>query len=62
MKVQLSKQLLNAIIAAYNKVNTPIEASDIDTLILGVPFIKVNNTLIEWELVNLSMQQLLIIS
>lgn len=62
MKVQLSKQLLNAIIAAYNKVNTPIEASDIDTLILGVPFIKVNNTLIEWEIVNLSIQQLLIIS
>lgn len=62
MKVQLTKQLLDAIIAAYNKVNTPIEASDIDTLILGVPFIKVNNTLIEWELVNLSMQQLLIIS
>lgn len=56
MKVQLSKQLLNAIIAAYNKGNTPIEASDIDTLILGVPFIKVNNTLIEWEIVNLSMQ------
>ena len=55
MKVQLSKQLLNAIIAAYNKKNTPIKASDIDTLILGVPFIKVNNTLIEWEIVNLSM-------
>lgn len=55
MKVQLSKQLLDAIIAAYNKENTPIKASDIDTLILGVPFIKVNNTLIEWELVNLSM-------
>lgn len=62
MKVQLSKQLLNAIIAAYNKENNPIGASDIDTLILGVPFIKVNNTLIEWEIVNLSMQQLLIIS
>lgn len=61
MKVQLTKQLLDAIIAAYNKVNTPIEASDIDTLILGVPFIKVNNTLIEWELVNLSMQQLLLL-
>ena len=30
MKVQLTKQLLDAIIAAYNKVNTPIEASDID--------------------------------
>lgn len=56
MKVQLTKQLLDAIIAAYNKVDTPIEASDIDTLILGVPFIKVNNTLIEWEIVNLSIQ------
>lgn len=56
MKVQLSKQLLNAIIAAYNKENDPIEASNIDTLILGIPFIKVNNTLIEWSIVNLSMQ------
>lgn len=56
MKVQLSRQLLDAVIAAYNKENTPIEASDIDTLVLGVPFIKVNNTLIDWEMVNLSMQ------
>ena len=56
MKVQLSKQLFDAIIAAYNKENNPIEASDINTLVLGVPFIKVNNTLIEWEMVNLSMQ------
>lgn len=56
MKVQLTKQLLDAIIAAYNKVDTPIEASDIDTLVLGVPFIKVNNTLIDWEMVNLSVQ------
>lgn len=56
MKVQLSKQLFDAIIAAYNKENDPIEASDIDTLILGVPFIKVNNILIEWSIVNLSMQ------
>lgn len=56
MKVQLSKQLLDAIIVAYNKENTPIETSDIDTLVLGVPFIKVNNTLIDWEIVNLSMQ------
>lgn len=55
MKVQLSKQLFDAIIAAYNKENDPIEASDIDTLILGVLFIKVNNTLIDWEMVNLSM-------
>lgn len=55
MKVQLSKQLLDAIITAYNKENTHIEASDIDTLVLGVPFIKVNNTLIDWEIVNLSM-------
>lgn len=56
MKVQLSKQLLDAIIAAYNKENDPIEASGIDTLILGVPFIKVNNTLIDWEIVDLQMQ------
>ena len=56
MKVQLSKQLLNAIIAAYNKEYDPITVSDIDTIILGVPFIKVNSTLIEWEIVNLSMQ------
>ena len=42
MKVQLSKQLLNAIIVAYNKENAPIEVSDINTLILDVPFIKVN--------------------
>lgn len=56
MKVQLSKQLLDAIIAAYNKENAPIEASDIDTLVLGAPFIKVNNTLIDWEMVNLSVQ------
>ena len=56
MKIQLSKQLLDAIIVAYNKENTPIKASDIDTLILGVPFIKINNTLIDWEIVNLSMQ------
>lgn len=56
MKVQLSKQLLDAIIAAYNKENAPIEASDIDTLVLSVPFIKVNNTLIEWTIVNLGMQ------
>lgn len=33
-----------------------VEASDIETLILGIPFIKVNNTLIEWEIVNLGMQ------
>lgn len=56
MKVQLSKQLFDAIIAAYNKENDPIEASDIDILVLGVSFIKVNNTLIDWEMVNLSMQ------
>lgn len=56
MKVQLSKQLLDAIIAAYNKEYTPIEASGIDTLVLGVPFIKVNNTLIEWDIVDLGMQ------
>lgn len=56
MNIQLSKQLLDAIIAAYNKENGPIEASDIETLILGIPFIKVNNTLIEWEMVNLDMQ------
>lgn len=56
MNIQLSKQLLDAIIAAYNKENNPIESSDIDTLVLGVPFIKVNNTLIEWSIVNLSMQ------
>lgn len=55
MKVQLSKQLLDVIITAYNKENTHIEVSDIDTLVLGVPFIKVNNTLIDWEIVNLSM-------
>ena len=54
MKVQLSKQLLDAIIVAYNKENTLIEASDIDTLILDIPFIKVNNTLIDWSIVNLS--------
>lgn len=56
MNIQLSKQLLNAILAAYNKEYDPITVSDIDTLILGIPFIKVNNTLIEWEIVNLSMQ------
>lgn len=56
MNIQLSKRLLDAIIAAYNKEYDPIEASDIETLILGIPFIKVNNTLIEWEIVNLSMQ------
>ncbi len=56
MNIQLSKQLLDAIIDAYNKENTPIEVSDIDILVLGVPFIKVNNTLIDWEMVNLSMQ------
>ena len=54
MKVQLSKQLLDAIIVAYNKENILIEVSDIDTLILDVPFIKVNNTLIDWSIVNLS--------
>ena len=53
MKVQLSKQLLDAIITAYNKEYDSIEASDIDTLVLGVPFIKVNNTLIDWSIVNL---------
>lgn len=56
MNIQLSKQLLDAIIDAYNKENTHIEALDIDTLVLGVPFIKINNTLIDWEMVNLSMQ------
>lgn len=56
MNIQLSKQLLNVIIVAYNKENDPIDASDIDTLVLGVPFIKVNNTLIEWEMINLGMQ------
>ena len=56
MKVQLSKQLLDAIITAYNKKNASIKVSDIDTLVLGVPFIKINNTLIDWEIVNLSMQ------
>lgn len=56
MNIQLSKQLLDVIIAGYNKENAPIEASDIDTLVLGVPFIKVNNTLIDWEMVNLSVQ------
>lgn len=56
MNIQLSKQLLDAIIDAYNKENDPIEVSDIDTLVLDVPFIKINNTLIEWEIVNLSMQ------
>lgn len=56
MKVQLSKQLLDAIIIAYSKDNDPIEASDIKTLILGIPFIKVNDTLIEWDIVDLGMQ------
>lgn len=56
MNIQLSKQLFDTIIAAYNKENDPIEASDIDTLILGVPFIKVNNILIKWSIVDLSMQ------
>lgn len=56
MKVQLSKQLLDAIIAAYNKEYDSIEASDIDTLILGVPCIKINGTLIDWEMVNTNMQ------
>ena len=56
MNIQLSKQLLDAIIDAYNREYDPIEASDIETLILGTPFIKVNDTLIEWEMVNLSMQ------
>lgn len=56
MNIQLSKQLLDAITAAYNKENNPIEVSDIETLILGVPFIKVNDTLIEWEIVNLGIQ------
>lgn len=56
MNIQLSKQLFDAIITAYNKENTPIKASDIKTLILGVPFIKVNDTLIEWEIVNLGIQ------
>lgn len=56
MNIQLSKQLLDAIIDAYNKEYDSIKASDIDTLILGVPFIKVNNTLIDWEMVNLSVQ------
>lgn len=56
MKVQLTKQLLDTIIVAYNKENIPIKASDIDTLVLGVPFIKVNNTRIDWSIVNLSMQ------
>ena len=56
MKIQLSKQLLDAIITAYNKENTPIETSNINTLVLGVPFIKVNNILIDWSIVNLSMQ------
>ena len=54
MKVQLSKQLLDAIIVAYNKENAPIKTSDINTLILDVPFIKVNNILIDWSIVNLS--------
>lgn len=56
INIQLSKQLLDAIIDAYNKEYDLIKASDIDTLILGVPFIKVNNTLIDWEMVNLSVQ------
>lgn len=56
MNIQLSKQLLDAIIDAYNKEYDPIEASDIETLILDVPFIKVNDTLIEWDIVNLGMQ------
>ena len=47
MKVQLSKQRLDAIIVAYNKENALIEILDIDTLILDVPFIKVNNILID---------------
>ena len=55
MKIQLSKQLLDAIITAYNKENTSIETSDINTLVLGVPFIKVNNILIDWSIINLSM-------
>lgn len=38
MNIQLSKQLLDAIIAAYNKENAPIEASDIDTLVLDEIF------------------------
>lgn len=56
MNIQLSKQLLDAMIDSYNKEYDPITVSDIDTLILGVPFIKVNDTLIEWDIVNLGMQ------
>lgn len=56
MNIQLSKQLLDAIIDACNKEYDPIEASDIETLVIGIPFIKVNDTLIEWDIVNLGMQ------
>lgn len=52
MNIQLSKQLLDV----YNREYDPIEASDIKTLILGIPFIKVNDTLIEWAIVDLGMQ------
>ena len=55
MNITLTIQLLQAIIDAYNRQYNPaITKEDIKQLVLSVPSIKVNNTLIDWETVMLS--------
>ena len=55
MNVILTRQLLQAIIDAYNKQNKPaITKEDIKQLVLSVPSIIVNNIPVSWETVKLS--------
>lgn len=55
MDITTTYTLLNAIIDAYNKEqNTSITKEDIKSLVLDIPFIKVNNILVSWESVRLS--------
>ena len=55
MNITTTIQLVDAIINAYNKEQkASITKEDIKSLVLGIPFIKVNDTLISWESVKLS--------
>ncbi len=55
IKLETGMSLIDNIITAYNKIyDTPITILDVSSLILDVPFIKLNGKEITWDSVNLS--------
>lgn len=54
IKIETTKELLDNIIEAYNKeYNTSITVMDVKSLILAVPFIKLNGKEVSWSSVYL---------